>query len=633
MKGCKVLSFMVVVLFLAGLSSAATLSRHGTPHPLNLPGRVVNIDSTGGPDHYGYTWQDTVIQGTFIRPDTTTWTQVTGLGDDNALGPFPIGFTFPYYWYGVTTFSVGSNGYVCFGQPGLMASPFDTIPCPDHVNDLLAIYESDLDYSNRTGWQNPGRCWYHTNAAQDTLIVACTHVPHWWPSGNPRGNLNFEVILSKPDSTITFVYDTVQYTQPPSGDDREVGIENGSGTLGLERRRAGTGLTIPDFWVVKFTPPATTTYQALDAGPVDVMNTGSHGFFGMLADTVHLWATVRNQGNVPITAPYSVWGRILDSTGTPIAETIATAPPSVPNQVDTIRFGDWNPPMVGNYTFLARTLLTDSNPLNDVQTDEFWAVTEPPVLRYDLNIGGGYSWSGDYGGFANEFWPPEYFFKVDTTYLYIYPGTGSFITGIYDASGTGGSPGNLLSKSDTVASPASAGWIAVDQTYKNIVVTSGAFYVAWLQDVASPPAIGQDSTPPHARNSWEFTGVWAPWRESNRDLMIRVKGHKTNSGVASGGRAGGNAEGIQFSALRPNPSRSSITAAFNLPGEGKVRLAVYDLRGALVRTLVNDRLPAGKHQVVWDGRDDLGRPVASGVYFYRLEALGERRTQKSLLLR
>lgn len=622
MKIWTILCAGLAVLILASLGNAVTPSR---PEVTNVPGRWAGIDSTGGPDRYGYTWRDTIIPGAWIAPDTTTWTQVTGLGDDNFQGPFPIGFEFPYYWYRVTTFGVGSNGYINFGQPGLNAANFDTIPDPAHVNDLLAIYESDLDFSGTT---NRGRVWYKTNS-RDTLIVAFTHVPHWYNNG-ARGNNNFEVILSKPDSTITFVYDTVT---TPTNYDPEIGIENGSGTLGLERRRTLALTPIPNFWVVKFTPPASTTYQAMDTGPLDVMNAGSHGFFKMTTDTFPLWGTVKNMGNVPISAPYDVWFRVMDSTGSALWDTTTTAPPSVPGQVDTVRFGRWTPPVIGNYTLRIQTLLPDSNLLNDVQTAEFWAVTEPPLLKYDRSTSGGYSWNGNYGGFANKFWSPEFPIRVDTTFLYVYPGTRRFISRIYDATGMGGEPGNLLGKADTVPTPSSAGWIALDQTSKNIVITSGAFYVAWIQDTTTPPACGTDTTSPHSRNAWEFTGVWAPWRESGRDLQIRVKAHKTIVGVESNSELAPRPGEVFLAAVRPNPGKGSAALAFSLPRESRVRLAVYDIRGALVRTLVDEKRAAGEHRVSWDGRDAFGRSAASGVYFYRLEALGTNRTQKGLLVR
>jgi hypothetical protein len=70
----------------------------------------------------------------------------------------------------------------------------------------------------------------------------------------------------------------------------------------------------------------------------------------------------------------------------------------------------------------------------------------------------------------------------------------------------------------------------------------------------------------------------------------------------------------------PNPFNPETTIGFALPERSLVTLAVYDVLGQQVRVLVSRALPAGQHQVVWDGRDELGRPVSSGVYMYRLQA-------------
>ena len=68
----------------------------------------------------------------------------------------------------------------------------------------------------------------------------------------------------------------------------------------------------------------------------------------------------------------------------------------------------------------------------------------------------------------------------------------------------------------------------------------------------------------------------------------------------------------------PNPFNPATTIRFSLAESGNARLAVYDISGRIVRTLVVGQLSAGEHDVVWDGADAAGRPVASGVYVYRL---------------
>ncbi len=83
----------------------------------------------------------------------------------------------------------------------------------------------------------------------------------------------------------------------------------------------------------------------------------------------------------------------------------------------------------------------------------------------------------------------------------------------------------------------------------------------------------------------------------------------------------------------PNPFNPNTLIRYSLAVPGRVDLRVYDLRGRLVRTLVAADRPAGWQQAVWDGRDDAGIAVASGVYFYRLESGSFLRSRKMLLLK
>lgn len=83
----------------------------------------------------------------------------------------------------------------------------------------------------------------------------------------------------------------------------------------------------------------------------------------------------------------------------------------------------------------------------------------------------------------------------------------------------------------------------------------------------------------------------------------------------------------------PNPLRKTTTIHFDLEAPGPVSLRIYDVSGRLLRTLVDGYLPAARHTVVWDGWDDLGRPVAAGICFYRLSAGGRSLTRKMLLMK
>ncbi|MBD3219614.1 T9SS type A sorting domain-containing protein, partial [bacterium] len=73
----------------------------------------------------------------------------------------------------------------------------------------------------------------------------------------------------------------------------------------------------------------------------------------------------------------------------------------------------------------------------------------------------------------------------------------------------------------------------------------------------------------------------------------------------------------------PNPFNPSTTLSFSLPQAGHTELKLYDVQGRLVRTLVDEQMTAGQHQVRWQGRDDGGRQVASGTYLARLISDGQ----------
>ena len=83
----------------------------------------------------------------------------------------------------------------------------------------------------------------------------------------------------------------------------------------------------------------------------------------------------------------------------------------------------------------------------------------------------------------------------------------------------------------------------------------------------------------------------------------------------------------------PNPFNPVTTLSYGVPRETEVHLAVYNVAGRLVRTLVDGGVEAGYHTVVWDGRDDAGVPTSSGVYFCRMESDGFTGTTKLVLLK
>ena len=83
----------------------------------------------------------------------------------------------------------------------------------------------------------------------------------------------------------------------------------------------------------------------------------------------------------------------------------------------------------------------------------------------------------------------------------------------------------------------------------------------------------------------------------------------------------------------PNPFNPETKISFTLGKESNVRLAIYNIKGQLVKSLVEERMPVGEHSIIWNGVDDRGRAVSSGLYFYTLQSDDYRSTRKMMLLK
>ena len=116
------------------------------------------------------------------------------------------------------------------------------------------------------------------------------------------------------------------------------------------------------------------------------------------------------------------------------------------------------------------------------------------------------------------------------------------------------------------------------------------------------------------------------------DVFVVAGGRGIILGV-EGGRQDGVAQGFSLSQNYPNPFNPSTTIEFELVKPARAIVRVYNALGEVVRTLVDRQLAVGTHRVVWDGRNDHGREVASGVYLYRLTAGGVTQEKKMVLVR
>ena len=101
----------------------------------------------------------------------------------------------------------------------------------------------------------------------------------------------------------------------------------------------------------------------------------------------------------------------------------------------------------------------------------------------------------------------------------------------------------------------------------------------------------------------------------------------TNTGV------GDTPSAVQLLGNYPNPFNPATTIVFSLDVSTEASVRIADVSGRIVTTLTLGKLPAGRHEAVWNGRNDAGHPVASGVYLYELQALGTSHTRRMILVK
>ena len=93
-------------------------------------------------------------------------------------------------------------------------------------------------------------------------------------------------------------------------------------------------------------------------------------------------------------------------------------------------------------------------------------------------------------------------------------------------------------------------------------------------------------------------------------------------------------EGYRLHANKPNPFNPSTMIGFELPVASPIHVEIFDVAGRRIRTLASgDVYPAGVHALEWDGRNERGRTVASGVYLYRLTAEGFTDTRRMVFMK
>jgi hypothetical protein len=591
---------------------------------LNIPPVPTPLDS-GGPDAFGYRWQDNDGGGgpTFNWIDITGYgTRVTGLGDDNNVGPFNMNFEFPYYWYMVNRMWIGSNGYISFSSNANFAHPFAGIPTPAAPNDLIAVLTGDLDFSRG----NP-LCYYYTNNA-DTFIVSWLNVGEF---GYIDSLHNAQVIFSARDSSILFQYgENHGRFLDSNGETRTIiGIENVNGQVGIQYLH--DNLPSNHMWhqglALKFHPTPDPNFQVRDAGVLQGQNETSGAVFLPNNTAFTPRALFKNFGNQPAN---NIQVRCVIRRGTTQVysqyDTIASLAPSEAVWLDFPT--SYTPTTIFSYRVTFSTAMTpDDNPNNNTMTTELDTYVLPQVLRYcdDIPAAQGRAWTGDFSGFGVEYEVPQDL-ELDSAGFNVLSVTANGPAYIWVIPDSAGQPNlNNILAGDTVTVTTS-GWYNIDFTWADLVFpANNKFYVVVLHAFENTFVFSMDDTAPLSNRGWEYTGGMAPDRERGTvDIMIQIK---ADTATVTSVDEGNVPKNFSLAQNYPNPFNARTIIGFSLKSDAEVKLGIYNIAGQLVETFSGHYL-AGHNSIIWDAS-----AAASGVYFYKLDVGGVTETRRMVLVK
>ncbi|MBL8001084.1 MAG: T9SS type A sorting domain-containing protein [Flavobacteriales bacterium] len=472
--------------------------------------------ASGGPDQYGYIWKDSNEPGGPVYnwiDITQTGTLVTGLADDNVVGPVVLATNAPYYWYDIKKVWIGSNGYLVFNNSNI-AAPFPFIPTAGATNDYVAGFMTDLSFA---GAGNPGQCYLYDDL--DSLVVSYINVPFWSVTAPGwTGSNTFQIIMNKQDSTITVQYQAQSGISSSNGP--ICGIESLTGDIGL---MATNGSYPAPGYAIRFYNPAVPLLDVTDAAVEWLTAEGSRGLtLQRNGAPTTLTTFVRNTGNQPL-GLVKVRANVFRDFQLLLEDSLTVGPlgPGVaatltfPNTFTATQGGTHryvvsidpvpNELVASNNTFTQELVAYDTTLL---------ALTAQWAGPSDDGIGIG--WNGGDGGVGMHILPPYYPCYISGTTIRINSNAGlaGYTMKVYDDDGPNGGPGTLLDSVFVTGAQGTPG-DHVHPLANPFVLNDGTLWVEWYMQ-GQNVNIAQDVVAPASLRAYEVLGgVWAEYRDQD----------------------------------------------------------------------------------------------------------------------
>jgi hypothetical protein len=641
------------------------------------------IEGQGGPDAYGYRWIDSDEPGgpafnwfdiSSIGTQITTW---TGTSDDGrAIVSIP--FAFPWYGTGYTQLKVVTNGFISFDVVSTNNTYSNTaIPATAEPNLCVYPWWDDLDLSSS------GTVHYYHDAANSRFIVQWTNVPHYTVTGT--GLYTFQVILNASGSVLVQYLDmqttlnsaTIGIENAGGTDGLQV-VYNATYVHNNMALMFSRGIS----WLSE--SPTSGTVNANDSAKVAVTFNATGLAAGVYNGVLQIASNDFNNNpkNVGVKLTVGGGGPVSVSLNTgwnmisnPVTATNDSVHALFPTATFAYAFGYqpgsgyvqesrllnghgyWEKfPSAGSQSIsgTARTsqaiaLQTGWNMIGSITTaiDTSAATTTPPGLRNSpfYQFGAGYT-------VASTIVPGKAYWVKSS-------GAGTMtLTGTVPAlAASSAQPANpMLEKMSELTITDAAG-----QSQTLLIGTGQRDMAAWYElppagpegcfDVRFESQRMLEVVDPAAQSAREFplvlrsavAPVTVHWvvREAGPRLSLRdgVNGTLLPSRKLEGtgsvvltqnalnrliltAAPEGVPAAFSLGQNYPNPFNPSTRLSYALAEPSRVNLAVYDILGRKVATLDNGQMDAGYYLTEWNGHNDAGMAVSSGIYFCRIDATG-----------
>jgi hypothetical protein len=489
---------------------------------------------TSSPDDWGYTWVRSTDPGgpTFNWVDITQiGTRLQNVGDDVNLGPFPIGFEFPYYWYSASTFRIGSNGYIVLrNDPTNWSSTFGPIPsvASSVPKDLVAPLAGDLDPSRPTGGNG---IWYWSNNV-DSLVVSFINITEWRNPADTNQKHTFQVILNKQDSSIIFQYGRQQgQYSATNNNELIIGIQNQSGQIGLLYTYSNTPphAMMPDSGlVIRIKRTENTGLQVTDAGVLGGFNHQNLGKVVRLGVSDTIRAVVKNFGTVDLSNVRLTYA--ISRSGQPTAYDTVFISSMTASAESTVAFPRlFTPAVAGSYSAAFNTFVAgDQGPGNNSRTAELvsanFTAGQRTMVAYETNVqGGSISWTGG-GGFGVHYELPVPV-VVDSVYFRTTTAASVQVEILEDSSGF---PGAVRATRTVTSLAGVLTGVSFLADSASLSFPDGKFFIGARGSVA----FSYETSQPISFRTWEYTNGYAPYRtRDQQDIIMRATVRTTGGGA------------------------------------------------------------------------------------------------------